>query len=54
MIHLPAGVGEVGSQLHVALCLGPLHRTAVRPQRQHARHEAHQVVKLVLDDGPAA
>ena len=26
-----------------------LHRPRVRPQRQHARHEAHEVVELVFD-----
>jgi hypothetical protein len=48
VVHLPAGVGQRARQLHVPLRLGAAHRTRVGAQRQHARHEAHKVVKLVL------
>ena len=53
-VHHPAGVGDIGGHLHVALRLLPLHCLGLDPEGQHAGDEAHQVVHLMLDCEPAA
>lgn len=51
-IHLPAGLCQLLSQLHVLLSLTACDCTHVTAQCQHGGHEAHQVVHLVLDSLP--
>ena len=52
-IHLPTGLGQILSQLHVLVSLTTCDRPHVTAQCQHGRYKAHQMIHLVLDSLPA-